>query len=160
MQATPSMLEHGIDLQEPVSHVLRRKMRALWYTSPESTVYDAIDLMSKRHIGALVVLSAGKLAGIVTERDYARKVILQGRHSDQTLVREIMTTPVLFVTPETTAGECMRLMSDRRVRHLPVMEGEEITGMVSIGDLVNWLVTTQDHTIRNLTGYITGKYPG
>lgn len=160
MQATSSTLERAVDLYEPVRHVLRQKDAALWCTSPDSTVYDAIEEMSKRHIGSLVVLSGGKLAGIVTERDYARKVILQGRHSNETLVREIMTTPVLFVTPETSTGECMRLMTERRVRHLPVMEGDRVTAMLSIGDLVNWLVTSQQDTIHHLTGYITGKYPG
>jgi signal-transduction protein with cAMP-binding, CBS, and nucleotidyltransferase domain len=160
MQATASTIERSHDLQEPVRLVLRQKARALWFTSPEATVYEAIEQMSERRVGALVVLSAGKLAGIITERDYARKVILQGRHSQQTQVREIMTTPVLFVSPDTSVGECMRLMSTRRVRHLPVMEGENVTGMLSIGDLVNWVVTSQDHTIRELTGYITGRYPG
>jgi signal-transduction protein with cAMP-binding, CBS, and nucleotidyltransferase domain len=159
MQASASTLERAVDLYEPVKHVLRQKSNVLWYTSPDSTVYDAIDEMSKRHIGALVVLSGGKLAGIVTERDYARKVILQGRHSKETLVREIMSSPVLFVTPETSAGECMRLMSERRIRHLPVMEGDRVTALISIGDLVNWLVTSQQHTIHHLTGYITGQYP-
>jgi CBS domain-containing protein len=160
MQATASTLERGIDLQEPVRYLLRQKTRALWFTSPEATVYEAIEQMSQRHVGALAVLSAGKLAGIITERDYARKVILQGRHSKETQVRDIMTTPVLFVTPETAVGESMRLMTTRRIRHLPVMEGDNVTGMLSIGDLVNWLVTSQDQTIRHLTGYITGKYPG
>jgi CBS domain-containing protein len=159
MQASASTFERAVDLYEPVKHVLRQKSNVLWTTSPDSTVYDAIDEMSKRHIGSLVVLSGGKLAGIVTERDYARKVILQGRHSKETLVREIMSTPVLFVTPETPAGECMRLMSERRVRHLPVMEGDRVAALISIGDLVNWLVTSQQHTIHHLTGYITGKYP-
>jgi len=159
MQASASTLERAVDLYEPVKHVLRQKSNVLWYTSPDSTVYDAIDEMSKRHIGSLVVLSGGRLAGIVTERDYARKVILQGRHSKETLVREIMSSPVLFVTPETSAGECMHLMTERRIRHLPVMEGDRVAAMISIGDLVNWLVTSQQRTIHHLTGYITGKYP-
>ena len=159
MQASASTLERAVDLYEPVKHVLRQKSNVLWYTSPDSTVYDAIDEMSKRHIGSLVVLSGGKLAGIVTERDYARKVILQGRHSKETLIHEIISSPVLFVTPETGAGECMRLMTERRIRHLPVMEGDRVAAMISIGDLVNWLVTSQQHTIHHLTGYITGKYP-
>ncbi|HLH43773.1 MAG TPA: CBS domain-containing protein [Bryobacteraceae bacterium] len=159
MRASSSTLERAADLHEPVKHVLRQKDAALWCTSPDSTVYDAIDEMSKRHIGSLVVMSEGKLAGIVTERDYARKVILQGRHSKQTLVREIMSTPVLYVTPETSAGECMRLMTERRVRHLPVMEGDRVMAVISIGDLVNWLVSSQQDTIHHLTGYIAGAYP-
>jgi CBS domain-containing protein len=160
MQATASVVDKAVDLQEPVRNLLRPKGRVLWSISPEATVYEAIEQMSEKHVGALVVLSGGQLAGIVTERDYARKVILKGRHSKDTQVREIMTSPVLFVTPETSIGECMRLMSSRRVRHLPVMEADKVTGMVSIGDLVNSIITSQDQTIRHLTGYIMGTYPG
>ena len=115
--------------------------------------------MSERRVGALVVLSAGHLSGIITERDYARKVILKGRQSRETLVREIMSAPVLFVTPDKTIGECMHLVTSRRIRHLPVMEGDRVVGMLSIGDLVNWIITTQEQTIRHLHNYITGSYP-
>ena len=160
MQATASIVETTFDLQEPVRSLLREKGHAIWSISPEDSVYEAVEQMSERHIGSLLVLSAGALAGIVTERDYARKVVLKGRHSKDTQVREIMTTPVLYVTPEKTIGECMRLMLSRRIRHLPVMEGDKVAGMVSIGDLVNWIITSQDQTIRHLTGYITGMYPG
>lgn len=160
MQATASVVDRAVDLQEPVRHLLSQKGRSLWSVSPEATVYEAIKQMSEKHIGALVVLSGGQLAGIVTERDYARKVILKGRHSADTRVREIMTAPVLYVTPEQSVSECMRLMSSRRVRHLPVMEGDKVTGMVSIGDLVNFVITSQDQTIKHLTGYIMGTYPG
>ena len=159
MQATATIVDQAVDLQEPVRNLLRQKGHQVWSISPEDTVYDAIEQMSDRHVGALIVLSGGRLAGIVTERDYARKVILKGRHSKETQVREIMTTPVLFVTPDKTVGECMSLMTSRRIRHLPVMEGDHVTGMVSIGDLVNCVVSSQDHIIRHLTGYITGKYP-
>jgi len=160
MLATASAVEKAIDLQDPVRSLLRQKDRALWSVSPDASVYEAIQQMSERHVGALVVLSGGQLAGIVTERDYARKVILKGRHSNETPVREIMSSPVLYVTPDQSIGECMRLMTSRRVRHLPVMEGDRITGMVSIGDLVNWIISSQDQTIRHLTGYIMGTYPG
>lgn len=160
MQATASVVASAFDLQEPVRYLLREKSHEIWSVSPEDTVYEAVEQMSNRHIGSLLVLSEGRLAGIVTERDYARKVVLKGRHSKETQVREIMTTPVLFVTPDKTVGECMRLMSSRRIRHLPVMEGDQVAGMVSIGDLVNWIITSQDQTIRHLTGYITGTYPG
>jgi CBS domain-containing protein len=122
-------------------------------------VYRAIELMSERQIGCLVVLIGGQLAGIMSERDYARKVILMGRNSQQTKVREIMTTPALFVTPEKTVAESMRIMTDRRVRHLPVLEGDHVTGMLSIGDLVNWVIASQQQTIKHLHNYIEGKYP-
>ena len=150
----------AIDLNETVRSVLAQKSHVLCSISPESSVYDAIAIMSEKYIGALVVLSAGRLVGIITERDYARKVILQGRQSRETSVREIMSAPVLFVTPEQTIGNCMHLMTSRQIRHLPVLEGDQIIGIVSIGDLVNWIVMTQDDTIRHLHNYITGSYPG
>jgi CBS domain-containing protein len=131
----------------------------VWSITPDETVYRAIELMSERQIGCLVVLIGGQLAGIMSERDYARKVILMGRNSQQTKVREIMTTPALFVTPEKTVAESMRIMTDRRVRHLPVLEGDHVTGMLSIGDLVNWVIASQQQTIKHLHNYIEGKYP-
>jgi CBS domain-containing protein len=140
--------------------VLSQKGQAIWSISPEASVFDAIESMSERHVGALVVLSAGQLIGIITERDYARKVILKGRQSRETKVREIMSAPVLYVTPEQTIGDCMHLMTSRQIRHLPVLEGDSVAGIVSIGDIVNWLVTAQDDTIRHLHNYISGSYPG
>jgi CBS domain-containing protein len=153
-------LQRAVDLHETVRAVLSQKGRAIWSISPDASVYDAVASMSEKHIGALVVLSAGHLVGIITERDYARKVILKGRQSRETKVREIMSAPVLYVTPQQTIGECMHLMTSRQIRHLPVLEGELVTGVVSIGDVVNWIVTAQDHTIRHLHNYITGSYPG
>jgi signal-transduction protein with cAMP-binding, CBS, and nucleotidyltransferase domain len=132
---------------------LKRLMRSI---SPETSVYEAIAIMSERHIGALVVLGAGRLVGIVTERDYARKVILKARQSRATKVREIMTTPVLVVTPERTIGQCMYVMTSREIRYLPVLEADRVIGIVSIGDLVNWIISAQDDTIRHLRNYITG----
>jgi len=161
---TPS----AIRFDEPVRSVLRAKERSgvspgkrppVWSISPESTVYQAIEMMSERQVGALIVLSGGHLAGIISERDYARKVILRGRSSHETLVREIMSTPVLYVRPEQTVEECMHLMTSRRIRHLPVLEGDAVAGMLSIGDLVNWIVQSQDQTIHHLTNYIAGQYP-
>lgn len=157
-------MEHAgkstIRFEEPVKSLLQQKGHAVWSISPEATVYEAIEQMSEKHIGALVVLSAGRLAGIVSERDYARKVILKGRQSRDTRVREIMTTPVLYVTPETTVDECMRLMTARRVRHLPVLEGDNVAGMLSMGDVVNWIITSYEQTIHHLQNYIAGAYPG
>lgn len=158
MQAVASA-ESKIRLDEPVKSLLRQKPRAVWSISPEASVYEAIEQMSDKHIGALIVLSAGRLAGIVSERDYARNVILKGKQSRETKVREIMSTPVLYVTPEQTIDECMRLMTSRRVRHLPVLEAETVVGMLSMGDLVNWIITAQEQTIRHLHSYIAGSYP-
>lgn len=151
--------EPRIDFNEPVKFLLTPKNRGIWSISPEATVYDAIALMSEKHIGALIVLTAGKVSGIITERDYARKVILKGKQSRETYVREIMSTPVLYVTPEQTVDECMRLMTSRLIRHLPVIEGDKAVGMISIGDLVNWIIVSQEQTIHHLQSYITGSYP-
>jgi len=160
MQVATALREPGLRFDEPVRSLLRNKSRNVWSVAPDATVYRAIELMSEKQVGCLVVLSAGQLAGIVSERDYARKVILKGRSSQQAQVREIMTYPVLYVTPDQTMDEAMRIMTSRRVRHLPVMERDEVIGMLSIGDLVNWIVSSQQQTIRHLHNYIEGKYPG
>ena len=122
-------------------------------------MYEAIELMAERRVGALVVLRDGKLEGIVSERDYARKVILKNRHSQETLVHEIMTAPVLSIPPDQSIRECMQTMSAHRVRHLPVVEAEKVVGIVSIGDLVSWIIRSQEQTIHQLHNYITGAYP-
>ncbi len=149
----------GVNLNESVKSLLLQKEDVIWSVSPGATVYDAIAMMSEKRIGALVVLTDSRLVGIITERDYARKIILKGRHSRETLVHEIMTTPVFYVTPEHSVGQCMHLMTSRRIRHLPVLEGDRVAGMLSIGDLVNWIITAQKETIRHLHNYITGSYP-
>jgi signal-transduction protein with cAMP-binding, CBS, and nucleotidyltransferase domain len=149
----------AIDLNGSVKSILAQKSQALWSISPETSVYEAMAVMSERRIGALVVLSAERLVGIITERDYARKVVLKARQSRETEVREIMTTPVLFVTPEQTIGQCMYVMNARQIRYLPVLEADRVIGIVSIGDLVNWIIGAQDDTIRQLHNYITGSYP-
>jgi len=143
----------AVDLNESIRFLLADKGGAVCTVSPEATVFDAIKIMSEERIGSLVVLSAGRLVGIVTERDYARKVILMGRQS------EIMTAPVLCVTPDHSLGQCMHLMTSRRIRHVPVLDGDRVVGLVSIGDLVNWVITAQKETIRHLQNYITGSYP-
>ena len=160
MQAAYALSEPAVRFDEPVRSILRKKGPALWSISPEGTVYEAIQLMSEKHIGCLLVLSGGHLTGIVTERDYARKVVLMGRASQQTRVRDIMTKPVLFVRESDTMDDAMRLMTSRRLRHLPVLHGDDVVGVISIGDLVSWMIDTQNQTIEHLRGYINGSYPG
>lgn len=127
---------------------------------PDDTVLDALRLMAERNIGAVLVTSGGALVGIMSERDYARKVVLQSRSSKDTRVSDIMTSPVITVSPAHTVEECMRLMTDKRIRHLPVIEGASIAGIVSIGDLVRSVITVQGETIQYLQQYINGQYQG
>jgi len=159
MQVAFALREPSVRFDEPVRSVLRQKGPVIYSISPDATVYEAIHQMSERHVGCLLVLSGGHLTGIVTERDYARKVVLQGRASHQTKVREIMTKPVLFIREEETLDDALRLMTSRKVRHLPVLRDNDVVGLVSIGDLVNSLLEAQSRTIQQLQGYIEGSYP-
>lgn len=146
---------------DTVAAILKNKLLGqVWTVTPDLSVYEAIERMAQKGVGALLVLSESKLVGIISERDYARKVILRGKHSRETQVADIMTSPVVFVTPQHTVDECMAIMTDRHIRHLPVMESERIVGIVSIGDLVKWIISEQDRTISRLEEYISGKYPG
>lgn len=147
-------------LADTVGLVLSRKpATSVWYVAPEQSVYEAIEKMADKSIGALLVMAEGKLLGILSERDYARKVILKGRSSRETAVREIMSSPVVSASPRQTIDECMALMSERRIRHLPIMDGDKVIGIVSIGDLVKAIVSGQKQTIQELESYISGKYP-
>ena len=140
-----------------LTELLKSKPHQTVYTiAPTAPVLEAIKLMAEKHIGALLVLEGERVAGIVTERDYARKVVLKSRSSADTPVRDIMTAEVMFVRPDQTCEECMALMTDKRLRHLPVMDGDRLIGLVSIGDLVKEVISDQQFTIAQLQHYISG----
>ena len=139
-----------------VRDILEHKGRNVWSIEPDASVFDALKLMAEKDIGALVVLDGGNLVGIISERDYARKIVLLGRASPTTQVKEIMTTDVVCVDPERNVDECMALVTERRVRHLPVLENGKLIGLISIGDLVKSIITEQQFIIEQLERYITG----
>lgn len=141
-----------------IREILGNKGGAVWTISPDETVFAALQMMADKNVGALLVTKEGKLVGIVSERDYSRKVVLLGRSSRKTAVREILSGHLVQVTPDHTVEECMRLMTENRIRHLPVLDGGKIAGVVSIGDLVNWIISVQNSAIHQLETYITG-YP-
>jgi CBS domain-containing protein len=140
-----------------VKELLRNKGYQVWSIGPDATVYEALTLMAERDVGALLVLEGGKLVGILSERDYARKIVLKGKTSRETPVREIMTENVVYVRPDQTIEECMALMTNKRIRHLPVMEEGRLLGVISIGDVVKEVISEQEFMIAQLENYITGK---
>ena len=144
----------------PIRTLLRQKAGQVFSVSPEATVYEAIETLAEKGVGALVVLSGDTLAGVISERDYARKVILKGKSSKETLVKDIMTRDVVTVSLEDTVEQCMSLMTESRVRHLPVVERGKVVSVISIGDVVKWTISAQDEAIQQLENYVTGKYPG
>jgi len=144
---------------DPVLFILRKKGTEVFHVSPNATVYDAMKMMADKDVGALLVMEDDRLEGVLSERDYARKIILQGRSSKDTLVRDIMTEKMTTVTPDTSVDEAMRLMTTERHRHLPVFRDGKVHGIISIGDLVQWISFAQDQTIEQLEHYIEGKYP-
>ena len=142
------------EISGKVSGILaRKKVSSVWSIGPNATVIDAIRFMDEKNVGALPVVDNGKLVGIVSERDYTRKVILKGRSSKDTPVSDIMTRELVTVNPRDGVTECMRIMTEKRVRHLPVLEGAELVGILSIGDVVNWLISAQKAMIDNLERY-------
>ncbi len=135
--------------------ILASKGNDIWSISPDKSVFEALELMAEKEVGALLVMDSGKVKGLFSERDYARKVVLKGRSSQQTTISEVMTGRVICTSPEDSAEECMALMTDKRVRHLPVVENNELLGLVSIGDLVKAIISEQEFTIKVLEKYIT-----
>jgi CBS domain-containing protein len=144
----------------PISAVLAQKSSQVASVRSDATVFEAITLMAEKNVGALPVIEDGRLMGMISERDYTRKVAIKGKSSKQTWVREIMSQQVTVVTPAHTVEECMRLMTEKHIRHLPVMDGEKMAGIVSIGDLIKWIISVQAETIEQLRNYISGNYPG
>ena len=145
-------------MQASVDAILKQKGSRVWTIPGDATVFEAIQLMAARNIGALVVVSGDRIEGIFSERDYTRKVALYGKSSKDTLVSEILSPGLIVAAPHSTVEECMRLMTENRVRHLPILAHDEIAGVVSIGDLVNWTISAQSAAINQLEGYISGHY--
>ncbi len=143
-----------------VRDLLRYKPSEVWTVSPYTSVFQALELMAEKNVGALPVMQEGKLVGMFSERDYPRKCILMGRHSKETRVLELMSSPVVTVNPSVTVEECLELMTNGKLRHLPVIEGGQVTGMVTIGDIGKWIISEQRTAIRDLEGFITGNSYG
>ena len=150
-----------MEIHGTVRDILQNKGGEVWTTAPGDTVYEAIGLMGEKNIGALVAVENGEVIGVLSERDYSRKVVLQGRTSRDTLVGDILTRPAVTVRRKDSIEKCMQLMTANRIRHLPVVtEDNRPIGLISMGDLVNWVMQSQRHTILQLQGYISGEYPG
>jgi len=153
------LAEVVMGLTDTVRAVLDHKGIGVCAVMPETPVYEALEIMADKDIGAVLVMDDADLCGIFSERDYARKVILQGKASRETPVREIMTSPPVVTSLEQSVDDCLRLMTDHRIRHLPVVSQEAVIGVLSIGDLVNWIIRRQEEEIHHLHHYISGSYP-
>ncbi len=149
-----------MDVSGTIRAILNRKSGEIFSISPDATVFQAIEMMDKKNVGALLVMEGDRLIGIISERDYTRKVILRGRRSRETKVAEIMSTNVTVTHPRESIEKCLRLMTDKRIRHLPVLDGDKLVGVISIGDLVKWTLSCQSAAIAHLENYIHGGYTG
>ncbi len=149
-----------MDVNGTINAIIGQKGTQIWSITPEATVFDAIQMMADKNVGALLVLRDGALVGLISERDYTRKVMLRGKRSKETQVHEIMTEQPRTVLPDESVQSCLRTMTEHRVRHLPVLEGREVRGVVSIGDLVKWTISHQAAALDQLESYISGGYPG
>lgn len=147
-------------MRTSIASLLKEKGDTAWSVSPVATVADAIAMMTEKRCQALLVLHEGRIVGVLSERDCARRVVLAGKNPTEVRVDKVMTTPVTCVSPQHTVGDCMRIITEQRVTHLPVVDGDKVAGIVSIGDLLRSVVQTQSATIGHLEGYISGKYPG
>jgi CBS domain-containing protein len=149
-----------MNISDSVRLLLEHKGHEVHTVTPEMTVFEAVELLAAKNVGALVAVSGGRVVGMLSERDYTRKLVLRGRSSKETLVRDVLSAPVHTVTPDDSVEDCMRLMLAHRVRHLPVLEGGKLVGVLSIGDLVNWTIMAQSQEIDQLKTFVTGQYPG
>ena len=149
-----------MEITTTIESILTRKGSTVWSVSPDNTVFEAISLMAEKNIGALPVMEGDRLVGMISERDYARKVILLGRGSRETTVSEIMTRNLRTVGLNDSVQECMQVMTEKRFRHLPVMQEDKLVGLISIGDCVNWIISAQTAAIDDLERFVTGAYPG
>ncbi|MES2475571.1 MAG: CBS domain-containing protein [Verrucomicrobiota bacterium] len=149
-----------MEINGTVYDILHNKSGEVLTTGLDGSVYEAIRLMGEKNVGALVAMDGGEVVGILSERDYSRKVVLQGRTSRDTKVGEIISRPAITVRSKDGIEKCMQLMTSNRIRHLPVVDDGRLMGVISMGDLVNWVMQTQRHTIAQLHGYISGDYPG
>lgn len=141
-----------------VKELLKTKGREIWSIEPRASVYKALEIMAEKDVGALIVLDSGRLVGIFSERDYARKVILKGKASKDTTVSELMTKTVFYVSPENTLEECMAMMTSKQIRHLPVLDNDRLVGIVTLGDVVKRIISEQEFTIHELEKYVKGEY--
>jgi CBS domain-containing protein len=149
-----------MDVSGNIGAILGQKGREIFSVRPDSTVFDAVSLLAEKNVGALLVMDGDRLVGLLSERDYTRKVMLRGKRSRETTVAEIMSTDLKVVHPREAVEECLRLMTDKRVRHLPVLDGDKVVGVISIGDLVKWVISCQSAAIAHLESYIHGGYTG